>query len=81
MKVKELIELLQKCNPDDIVMYDAENAMWNAHQGVWCTDPEGSEETVYGVNDVLIGSGVLRGFVYLADEKLKEVSEDAVKER
>ena len=77
MMVKELIELLQKCNPDDIVMYDAENAMWNEHQGVWCTDPEGSEETVYGVSDVLIGSGTLRGFVYLVDEKLKEVSGDA----
>ena len=76
MKVKDLIELLQRCNPEDIVMYDAENAMWNEHQGVWCTDPEGSTEVVYGVNDALIGSGTIRGFVYLADEKLKEVTGD-----
>ena len=77
MKVKELIALLQECNPDDIVMYDAENAMWNEHQGVWCTDPEGSMETDYDVDDVLVGSGTLRGFVYLVEEKLKEVSGDA----
>lgn len=76
MKVKELIELLQGCNPEDTVMYDAENAMWNEHQGVWCTDPEGYMETDYGVDDVLVGSGTLRGFVYLVEEKLKEVSGD-----
>lgn len=29
MKVKELIEELKKCNPDDIVMYDFENAFTN----------------------------------------------------
>ena len=74
MKVKELIELLQGCNPEDIVMYDAENAMWNEHQGVWCTDPEGSTEVEYGVNDVLIGCGTIRGFVYLVDKKLEEVT-------
>ena len=71
MKVRELIELLQKCDPEDIVMYDAGNAMWNEHQGVWCTDPEGSTETEYGVDDVLIGSGTLRGFVYLTEEKME----------
>lgn len=69
MKVRDLIELLQKCNPDDIVTYDAENAMWNEHQGLWCSDPAGSTEAVYGVDDVLIGSGTLRGFVYLTEDK------------
>lgn len=29
MKVKELIEELKKCNPDDIVMYNFENAFIN----------------------------------------------------
>jgi hypothetical protein len=76
VKVKELIELLQKCNPEDIVMYDASNAMWNEHQGVWCSDPEGSMEATYGVDDVLIGSGTLRGFVYLTEDKLEDMTGD-----
>ena len=57
-------------------MYDAGNAMCNEHQGVWCSDPEGSTETEYGVDDVLIGSGTLRGFVYLTEEKMEGLPDD-----
>ncbi len=65
MTVKELINELEKCNPDDIVMYDPENAIKNESVGI---SPEFVEH--YGVDDVLIGSGTIKGFVYLAEELL-----------
>ena len=34
MKVKELIEELKKCDSDDIVMYNFENAFTNAQNAV-----------------------------------------------
>ena len=65
MTVKELINELEKCNPDDIVMYDPENAIKNESVGT-------SQEIVecYGVDDVLIGGGTTKGFVYLVEELL-----------
>ena len=65
MTVKELINELEKCNPDDIVMYDPENAIKNENVGI---SPEIVE--VYGIDDVLIGSGTIKGFVYLVEELL-----------
>ena len=65
MTVKELINELEKCNPDDIVMYDPENAIKNENGG---TSQEIVE--VYGIDDVLIGSGTIKGFVYLVEELL-----------
>lgn len=65
MTVKELINELEKCNPDDIVMYDPENAIKNESVG---TSPEIVE--VIGIDDVLIGSGTSKGFVYLIEELL-----------
>ena len=65
MTVKELINELEKCNPDDIVMYNPDNAIKNESVG---TSPEFVEH--YGVDDVLIGSGTAKGFVYLVEELL-----------
>ena len=61
MTVKELINELEKCNPDDIVMYDPSNAIKNENDNI---------DAVYGIDDVLIGSGTIRGFVFLAEELL-----------
>ena len=58
MTVKELINELKKCNPDDLVMYDPSNAIKN----------ENIVEN-YCVDDVLIGSGTTKGFVYLTEEQ------------
>ena len=65
MTVKELMTELKKCSPADIVMYDPENAIKNENGGV-------SPETVenYCIDDVLIGSGTAKGFVYLTEELL-----------
>lgn len=61
MIVKELIDLLKKCNPNDIVMFDMENSLKN---GAF----EEDEETHFGVDDVLIGKGTLKGFVFLQED-------------
>lgn len=75
MTVKELINELKKCNPDDLVMYDPENAIKNESGG---TSPEFIED--YGVDDVLIGSGTMRGIVFLTEELYKSVpSADTIK--
>lgn len=59
MTVKELITELKKCNPDDIVMYDAGNAVTNGPDiGEWH----------FPVDDVMIGSRTTKGFVYLSEE-------------
>lgn len=63
MTVKELINELKKCNPDDLVMYDPENAIKNENDG---TSPEFVED--YGIDDVLIGGGTTKGFVFLTEE-------------
>lgn len=60
MIVKELVELLKKCNPNDIVMYDAENAIKNGELQ--------DEEKHLSVDDVLVGKGTLKGFIYLSSE-------------
>ena len=65
MKVTELINELKKCNPDDIVMYDPENAIKNESGG---TSPEFVED--YCIDDVLIGGGITKGFVFLSEELL-----------
>ena len=65
MTVKELMTELKKCDPDDLVMYDPENAIKNESGG---TSPEFVE--CYCIDDVLIGSGTAKGFVYLTEELL-----------
>lgn len=62
MKVIELIEQLKKCNPDDTVLYDGRNFFSNEEYNV-----EYHEEYHMGVDDVLIGGGTLRGYVFLEE--------------
>ena len=52
MKVSELIGLLKKCDPNDIVMMSTSQLTADD----------------LSVDDVLIGSGTLKGFVFLAEE-------------
>lgn len=72
MKVSELIEMLQTCPQDAIVMYDFENAFTNEVNGN--SSDYGFDYRVkeryysMSVDDVLIGVGTLRGFVYLTEE-------------
>ena len=63
MRVKELIELLQRCPQDCIVMYDAKIGYQQAEE---------PEELCFGVDDVMVGTGTLRGFVYLTEEEVGE---------
>lgn len=61
MLVKELIELLQMCDPNDIVMFDAENSLKNRtllYDG----------ENDFSVDDVLVGGGTLKHFVFLRED-------------
>ncbi len=72
MLVSELLEELKKCNPDDIVMYNFENAFTN-------DDFERVNEIVSrhdcewdcSVDEVMIGGGTLSGFVFLREELLE----------
>lgn len=74
MKVKELIELLQKCNPDDTVMYDAQNALQNEDWHLMdCAGDDVTERPDFGISDVLYGTGTLRGRVYLCEESYPEM--------
>ena len=61
MIVKELIDLLKECNPNDIVMFDMENSLKN---GALTDD----KETHFSVDDVLTGYGTLKGFVFLQED-------------
>ena len=55
MIVSELIKTLQRCPQDAIVMYEM-------------NELNEDEEKHYGIEDVLVGSGTLEGFVFLAEE-------------
>lgn len=72
MRVYELIEMLQNCPQDAIVMYDLEPAIKN--KDLVLVEDANEEETLkhLGVDDVLVGYGALTGFVYLADEVLTD---------
>lgn len=73
MRVYELIELLQKCpNQGALVMFDIEPSIKNGDLQI-IEDAIGEEtEKHLGVEDVLIGHGTQKGFVYLADEVLTD---------
>ena len=75
MKVSELIELLQKCNPDDFVMYDAQNGITN--EGWTLIDTAGEDATdkypYFSIDDVQVGYGTLRGNVYLTADLYPEM--------
>lgn len=73
MKVKELIEELKKCNPNDIVMYNFENAFTNDNFERMHDLQERNEcEFDCSVDDVAIGCGTLKGFVFLRETLLEE---------
>ena len=73
MKVKELIEELKKCNPDDIVMYNFENAFTNDNFEIMHDLQERHEcEFDCAIDDVAICSGTLKGFVFLREDLLEE---------
>lgn len=55
MVVSKLIEILKRCPQDAIVMYQFEKV----------TD---SDAPHFPIDDVLVGSGTLKGFVFLAEE-------------
>lgn len=69
MRVKELIELLKRCPQDNVVLYDMENSLKNESYVTRNDNGENFIETIMGIDDVLIGSGTLKGFVYLVEEK------------
>jgi hypothetical protein len=63
VKVKELIAELQKCNPEDLVFFDLYNSIQN-------NETQTFEELHFSVDDVFIGRGTERGFVYLSEEEI-----------
>lgn len=69
MRVKELIELLKRCNQDDIVLYDMENSLKNESYVTRNDNGENFIETIMGIDDVLIGSGTRKESVYLVEKK------------
>ena len=62
MTVIELIQELRLCPEDYIVMFDVEQSMRNGSFG--------EAETALPVDDVQIGGGTERGFVYLTEEPM-----------
>ena len=68
MTVKELINELKKCNPDDIATYDETNTFKNmAYVTEGALEPE---ELHVPIDEVCIGFGTINGFVYLCEEEL-----------
>lgn len=73
MRVKELIEELKKCNPEDIVMYNFENSFINDNFERMRDLQERHEcEFDCSIDDVVIGSGTLKGFVFLRETLLED---------
>ena len=73
MRVYELIELLQTC-PDQgaLVMFDIEPSIKNGDLIIVENAIEEETEKHFSVEDVLVGTGTAKGFVYLADEVLTD---------
>lgn len=69
MTVHELIEELKKCPQNAIVMYDFENAFTNDEtERVFGFDREKKpSEFCMSVNEVMIGEGTIKGFVFLRE--------------
>lgn len=72
MTVKELIAQLQKCDPDDIVMYSIENSLWNEDYTIFDAARKEVCEYDFGIDDILIGGGTTKGFVFLTEDLLDE---------
>lgn len=73
MRVYELIELLQKC-PDQgaLVMFDIEPSIKNGDLIIVENAIEEETEKHFSIEDVLVGTGTAKGFVYLSDEVLTD---------
>lgn len=72
MTVKELMAELAKCNPDDIVMYDIEAELDNEALIISNDAGEVCTEYHFGIDDVMIGGGTIRGFVFLTADRLED---------
>lgn len=74
MTVAELIKELKKCPKDALVIYNFENSYTNevnGNQNDYGFDQEaGHREFDMCVDEVLVGAGTLRGFVFLREELL-----------
>lgn len=80
MRVRELIELLKRCPQDAIVGYNFENAFTNDEDErlYGFNREERPSEFYMGIDDVLIGHGTSKGFVYLVEDLImEEVARDA----
>jgi len=66
MTVKELIELLQRVpDKNNIVMFDPSGGFIN--EGI-----EGHDDLDFEIDDVLVGTGTNKGFVYLTEDELDD---------
>ena len=72
MKVSELIKLLNKCPQDAFVMYDMENSLWNETIKIVHDNKNDTPytEMQFPVEDALVCSGTLRGFVFLTADRI-----------
>lgn len=79
MLVRDLIAELKKCPQDADVMYDFHNAWINDDDNAYHFDKSDCpSELCMAVDDVLIGAGTQRGFVFLTEELYpEEVKKDA----
>lgn len=76
MTVKELIELLNKCPQDALVMYNIENELENEDLSIINKDGGICSEMDFNVDDVLICNGTLQGFVLLTADLLEEADNE-----
>lgn len=72
MIVKELIQELSKCNPNDIVMYDPVIYCENNNVTLLSCMNRSERWEHMGVDDARYGSGTLKGFVFLMEEKYND---------
>lgn len=73
MTVSELITELQKCNPNDIVMYNCKTELLNDKGGdeLYGNALDEMKEFDMSVDDVFIGVGTNKGFVFLSAEPIE----------
>lgn len=67
MVVSELISLLEKCPKDWIVMMDVENSLKNEDIIMKYDTGEDVGEFEFGIDNVLIGGGTTKGFVFISE--------------
>lgn len=73
MTVSELISKLQKCNPDDIVMYDCEMELLNDEDGILYGEALNEmTKNDMPVHQINMGVGEKKGYIYLSAEPKNE---------